>query len=1166
MAQFKKRIFGEEVPKDVIEEFKKLAGGGLDGTSLQPLETRNPTFKKYLGERTPFSRMWSAVNINSIKPLPKGQTLEKKNGEYFYIDKEEINNEEKTILGNDKDSSTRVFVVNENTEESYTNNNPLDSIQSDGTKSLGQIKQLQHNPLMKPAAGITSVTSKTQGALGALRNTTVEFAVHNKKDFDEIFLPYFLRPGALVCVDYGWSDSPLSLYNPIDQLKNSPLDMSDFDEFLYGDEKKKTGYLAKNYGKMNTTIGNVVSYESSMTPEGSFNCSLEIVSRNTGLLDKDVSEENDLRFVFSNIIDDVLVSVLAKAANQPIEEALTMLRYTADSLSGIDTLGESKAFFTAIGNSTKLGLISEFASKTGIFYQDLTYNLNASVNQDTEIDESVLANEEIYISWGLFEDLFLNNMVAGVVTTEQNNNQTRVGEKTSIFTKDPTKDFSHKFDSRTTYVRYDILLQELQTQPLLKGESLPLFVIPETWDESYNAKVLNKFDEESSIGKWRATSQEAKSGNHPKYKGIPVMPLRDVFISVPMISKAFETKQTVDDVLISILDQMNSYSNKVWNLKLSSFGVQGTNIAVVDANLHPKLEDRLIFDVTSETSIVSNCDLKFTTPKAGLSSIIAISNISSPTRFDRTDLSALNHLNLLNLPTNKEDDYLTVRSLPIQGDTNKLFTQNGRNIDFDSLQSSIDDVLEGTDLSNDEMGGIEDKFKSYKIAVKEKIEEEIIERGDNYEVNNSDTYIPDYSMVTSYREYYKTLIRNKTYDKTGENTITPILPVELDLSIYGNNYLQIGDYFNINYLPAHYKDRVFFQIVGIEDAIGVDGWTTSYTSVMRVVPDKKYLVSGERDPDRPVIDPRLDKLSKSSVNSGCNPIIENYTRYAEPVRISLADRKLFEDNGLQFRVLRYLVKHPSLWNSNNSITDKANLVKKSYYHRTSLNRDTFTLVDDLAYSYAIRDSMLFDNRIIDFKDKTVRIIKGYGDVGDITYTGGTDDVLIYISRNINSLFNAGILNDAEEELINRLKQAQNNYPSNPFERYNALPSGAEDQLTLTEDGNRDELSGISTPVEHFVFRLSDKEYATGKEGKSNSQWCYKIICENKTSYKELVIPEYLFHDKKFNPQILVHISKIYKGYSDILAEGGTFRTIEDQAKLQEKIKVLVESDEFIATI
>ena len=59
MAQFKKRVFGENVSKEVIEEFQKLAGGGgkkgfklgsqgevLVDENFKPLETINPTFEK----------------------------------------------------------------------------------------------------------------------------------------------------------------------------------------------------------------------------------------------------------------------------------------------------------------------------------------------------------------------------------------------------------------------------------------------------------------------------------------------------------------------------------------------------------------------------------------------------------------------------------------------------------------------------------------------------------------------------------------------------------------------------------------------------------------------------------------------------------------------------------------------------------------------------------------------------------------------------------------------------------------------------------------------------------------------------------------------------------------------------------------------------------------
>ena len=49
------------------------------------------------------------------------------------------------------------------------------------------------NPYLKPKAGLTSISSKTEGALGAIKRTTVEFVVHNKVDFESIFLPFFMK-------------------------------------------------------------------------------------------------------------------------------------------------------------------------------------------------------------------------------------------------------------------------------------------------------------------------------------------------------------------------------------------------------------------------------------------------------------------------------------------------------------------------------------------------------------------------------------------------------------------------------------------------------------------------------------------------------------------------------------------------------------------------------------------------------------------------------------------------------------------------------------------------------------------------------------------------------------------------------------------------------------
>ena len=74
---FKDRVFGANVDSDIIKKFKELAGGGfkkeadvnvgLEGGDrdllADYLAQQQPAFKKYLGDRTTFARMWTAVNV-----------------------------------------------------------------------------------------------------------------------------------------------------------------------------------------------------------------------------------------------------------------------------------------------------------------------------------------------------------------------------------------------------------------------------------------------------------------------------------------------------------------------------------------------------------------------------------------------------------------------------------------------------------------------------------------------------------------------------------------------------------------------------------------------------------------------------------------------------------------------------------------------------------------------------------------------------------------------------------------------------------------------------------------------------------------------------------------------------------------------------------------------
>ena len=94
--------------------------------------------------------------------------------------------------------------------------------------------------------------------MGALRSTNVEFEVHNKRDFEEIFLPFFLRPGAMVCVDFGWSSDRFKLYDPEQMISDGTITMEKFDT----DIKKK---VADDLGELEVVVGVVRKYDASIT-------------------------------------------------------------------------------------------------------------------------------------------------------------------------------------------------------------------------------------------------------------------------------------------------------------------------------------------------------------------------------------------------------------------------------------------------------------------------------------------------------------------------------------------------------------------------------------------------------------------------------------------------------------------------------------------------------------------------------------------------------------------------------------------------------------------------------------------------------------------------------------------------------------------------------------
>ena len=115
---FKNRLFGQAVPSDIIDKFKRLGRGQKEPQPGEPVAPfKEPDFN--LGETSAFARMWTVVETSVPVLADSGVKYE---------------NKEFTL-----------FTINDNFEESYTTN-PNEPIEAES--NVGRVKQLGgKNPL-----------------------------------------------------------------------------------------------------------------------------------------------------------------------------------------------------------------------------------------------------------------------------------------------------------------------------------------------------------------------------------------------------------------------------------------------------------------------------------------------------------------------------------------------------------------------------------------------------------------------------------------------------------------------------------------------------------------------------------------------------------------------------------------------------------------------------------------------------------------------------------------------------------------------------------------------------------------------------------------------------------------------------------------------------------
>lgn len=886
MPNFNKKIFGSNIDarvKNRLMARQALSENANPNDSIQFTDVNGKTmdldeavgthnFKKdglYLADlssRTPWARAWVAVELYYHKPAEFGRATQKfvpaeygtrtitrgnTLGTETYIKKKEHYITEKGIIKKEKNYSfeKKVYVLGDNNYDLFSGQHNLhDPIMGKDKfkdhKDKGSVNlnkqfpnEMQNNPLMRPASGITSIESKTDGFAGAIRRTTVNFIVHNFDDFQNIYGRYFLKPGATVVVDFGWDVS--AVYKPESIIE-------DIRGGIYGTGK----ILDKAAGDLEVIVGKVSDFTSTVDENGSFICSMTIISDNASVIDYEISNANNLK---SKMVDDLPVTLINKVAGMLGKDFLKK-DWSSDPGDKQESEWYANSWANNLFSSGKNNsIIPEFASKVGLYWQSLgteQIDIKKSLINDTEANIAVTDDNNIFISWAFFEEEVLNKNLG--------------------FDGDDASFFGGHFDSIDSFITYEpnLLQRQLVGSTYSRKKTGFKFLYPQSWDETYDtinhkrktdlrerpekSKDINDItqgilnDDVDILGLTKAVEGKSVTDLDVATRRIP---LRELFINLSIIKDAFSNNDNVSEAILEILDVLNGDSQNVFNLKLVSSTRDNSTITIIDIHYYNSTNDEFVgdkfenmfkFKPYSKGSIVKEMSLAYQTPNNSLQTMIAIQNRSTNIPlFPSTEIQDENQA--MRIIYGVIEGKYGVRYLPQPDVTGK---NNEEQESSDSGGENAENLLDSDTPADSIIGdyrGILKKSEEYQGGEGKDL---YLGTKDNYYIGDpkpsetsdvgsdtpADNVYPDALYAKDLEEYFEYRCRTNFVHKN----ISPLIPIELSLTTYGMSGITPGNIFNVDYLPVQYKDRTYFQVMNVEHSVDSSGWKTTFQTQMRV--------------------------------------------------------------------------------------------------------------------------------------------------------------------------------------------------------------------------------------------------------------------------------------------------------------------------------------------
>jgi len=770
-----------------------------------------------LSSRTPFARIWTAIEATKAEPIYNWEHEEDPNPNWDLEEDEIYNKETKTI---DKVSTLETKIYSIGNHDTTQVVSPNDTVEQKANEKIFYNEfEKNNNEFLRPPAGITSISQRTEGTsivkhIPLYLNTTVNFIVYNLTDFDEIYSKYFLNIGARVFIDFGWDTA--HLYDPntiiFDDGKAKQMSKNDIFDRIFG----KDGPVKKSAGDLQTTVGRVIDAKTNIREDGSFECTLELLSENFALMSEDIGVDRNIR---RNIVDEIDRVVLVEATKTFDKNFLNSMLYKdikQPSLSKEYFYRWASLYLYKYQESNNPNVPK--GDNKEVFWVGARYESISDMPETADMADP----KNIFVSWKFFEREILNDYLG--VTGFDKNTESGIDWDSSI---------SEIEFNKNLYARQ-------QTTKHISGDLRFLYSLQSEYESEEEDWEADKILDKCSI--------------------------YSIFIQVSLIKNAFQKSNTTKEAVEIILNEINKNSEYVYNLTIFSpdspkqqkLSVIDSEAVINDTTAEDEFKNTFLFKPHSPNTIVKGYTINIGLPSGRLKdAIFAQSNFGRSTK-----LKSNSGIDSLYVTKEIEKRY-SIEGLEKGDNINYNYLPNVK-VKSPTPEANEDKhykLTDSTATGEEAFYGVLDlKQTSKKDTYNNKLSEELYNL-----VGNKDTTAtkgddsPENKLKAKQIKYDRELKQerendpnpdkehfskdefdywsNKAKEKHDKRSqAANILFAEVQLTMYGISGLLPGNKFRVDYLPRKYRDKVYFLITEISHEVTTSGWTTSIKGLMQVLP------------------------------------------------------------------------------------------------------------------------------------------------------------------------------------------------------------------------------------------------------------------------------------------------------------------------------------------